>query len=112
MTCTKSQRLCSSVPAGLGAAHRPCIHSSTHCSTLRSRHFVLNAKHGSSDDSDDMQLQAVPCESGEMQSMESYAEESPRAMLQVALSRRKGATTLGLANLVTQLPSGHTNELL
>ncbi len=94
MTCTKSQRLCSSVPSGLGAAHRPCVHCSMHCRTLRSRHLVPNAKHGSSDDSDDLQLRAVPSESGEMLTMESYAEESPRIMLQVAFSRRKAATTL------------------
>ncbi len=91
MTCTKSQRLCSSVPVGLGAAHRPCVHYSMHRRTLRSRHLVPNAKHWSSDDSDDLQLQAVPNESGEMQTM---AEESPRVMLQVAFSRRKAATTL------------------
>lgn len=78
----ESQRLCSSVPVGLGAAHRPWVHFSMHCRALRGRHLVPNAKHGSSDDSDDLQLQAVPSESGEMQTMESYAEESPRVMLQ------------------------------
>ena len=88
MTCTESQRLCSLVPVGLGAAHRPCVHHSFHCRALRSRHLVPNAKHGSSDDSDDLQLQAVPSESGDMQTTETYAEESPRVMLQVAFSRR------------------------
>lgn len=83
----ESQRLCSSVPVGLGAAHRPWVHFSMHCRALRGRHLVPNAKHGSSDDSDDLQLQAVPSESGEMQTMESYAEVSPRVMLQVAFSR-------------------------
>lgn len=65
-----------------------------HCRTLRSRHVVPNAKHGSSDDSDDLQLQAVPSESGETQTMDSHAEETPRVMLQVAFSRREAATTL------------------
>ena len=101
MTCTTSQRLCSSMPVGLGAAHRPCVHCFMHCRTLRSRHLVPNAKHWSSDDSDDLQLQAVPSESGEMQTMESYAEEGPRVMLQVAFSRRKGPTIL--AQLVWSL---------
>lgn len=94
MTCTKSQRLCSSVSVGLGAAHRPCVHYSRHCRTLRSRPLVANAQHGSSDDSDDLQLQAVPSESSETQTMNMYAEESPRVMLQVAFSRRKAVTTL------------------
>ena len=94
MTCTKSQRVCSSVPVGLGAIHRPCAHYCMRCRTLRSRHLVPNAKHGSSDDSDDLQLEAGPSESGEVQTVESYAEETPRAMLQVAFSRRKAATTL------------------
>ena len=94
MTRTKSQRVCSSVPVGLGAIHRPCAHYCMRCRTLRSRHLVPNAKHGSSDDSDDLQLEAGPSESGEVQTVESYAEKTPRAMLQVAFSRRKAATTL------------------
>ncbi|KAL0026873.1 hypothetical protein WJX77_008203 [Trebouxia sp. C0004] len=42
----------------------------------------MNAKEESSDDSDDLQLQAVPNESGDMQTITSYAEESPQVMLQ------------------------------